>query len=60
MNDFNSFALEIVKLVLKPGYLYGIGEDGELYRAEAKLPKAGETVVFPPMKMPKDGDANGD
>ena len=40
----NAF-LEIVKLLLKPGYLYGIGEDGELYRIPVdKLPREGESV----------------
>ena len=40
----NAF-LEIVKLLLKPGYLYGIGEDGELYSIPVdKLPREGESV----------------
>lgn len=46
MADKNAF-LEIVKLLLKPGYLYGIGEDGELYKiAIDRLPKDGESVAF--------------
>lgn len=50
------FILYIIKKALKPGYLYGVGEDGELYCIEAKMPKPGETVVMPPFHMPKESE----
>lgn len=46
--------MQVVKLLLKPGYIYAIGRDGELYAAEAKLPEPGETVALPPLYMPKE------
>ena len=36
--------LEIMKATMKPGYLYGIGEDGEIYCIEAPTPKKGMTL----------------
>ena len=46
MSD-NSVWVEIIKTLLKPGYLYGIGEDGELYAVEIdKLPKEHDTVII--------------
>ena len=50
----DDFILYVIKKALKPGYLYGVGEDGELYCIEAKMPKPGETVVMPPFHMPKE------
>ena len=29
---------ELLKMILKPGYLYGIGEDGEVYCVETRVP----------------------
>lgn len=54
--DWGSFLIEAMKVAMRPGYLYGIGEDGELYCVEAKLPKPGETIIMPPMTMPKEED----
>ena len=45
-----------MKLLMKPGYLYGIGRDGELYVAEVEMPAPGETLVIPPMHMPSAED----
>ena len=47
---------EIIKQSIKPGYLYGLGEDGEIYRVEAPMPKPGETIVMPPMHMPREDE----
>ena len=33
-------------LEMEPGYLYGIGRDGKLYRAEVK-PKEGKSITLP-------------
>jgi hypothetical protein len=51
---WGAFAMEVMKAVMKQGYLYGVGEDGELYCIEAKMPKPGETIVMPPFHMPKE------
>jgi hypothetical protein len=45
--------VELLKLLLKPGYLYGIARNGELYCIEAEIPAPGQTVVLPPMHMPE-------
>ena len=34
--------LEFIKSLMKPGYLYGINEDGVLYCFEVETPGAGE------------------
>lgn len=47
------FALEIMKSVLKPGYLYGIGPDGEVYCVEAEIPEPGKAVTIR-AAMPKE------
>ena len=39
---------KLLKILLAPGYLYGIGADGEVYVAKVKLPEAGETIKIPP------------
>ena len=39
-------AIEFLKSMLKPGYLYGIGPDGELYCVEAEIPKPGYVVTI--------------
>ena len=52
--DLGKLTIELMKAVLKPGYLYGVGEDGELYCIEAKMPKPGETMIMPPFYMPKE------
>lgn len=44
--------VEILKQLLEPGYLYGIGHDGDVYRIEATIPRPGETVYMPPFHMP--------
>ena len=54
MSDWSKVALEIIKTSLKPGYLYGVNEEGELYCIEAKMPKPGETMVMPPFYMPRE------
>jgi len=36
-NTFNAM-YELLKMILKPGYLYGIGEDGEVYCVETQVP----------------------
>ena len=53
-SGWSIFAIEVMKAVMKQGYLYGVGEDGELYCIEAKMPKPGETIVMPPFHMPKE------
>ena len=41
MRDRNRAWLEFIKSLMKPGFLYGIGEDGELYCIEVDTPKTG-------------------
>jgi len=36
-NSFDAM-YELLKMILKPGYLYGIGEDGEVYCVETRVP----------------------
>ena len=37
--------IDIMKMLMKPGYLYGIGEDGELYQVEIlRLPREGDCI----------------
>ena len=43
-----------MKMLMKPGYLYGIGQDGELYAAKVEMPNPGKTIVLPPMHMPSE------
>lgn len=45
--------VELLKLLLTPGYLYGVTESGELYCIEAEIPAPGQTVVLPPLHMPE-------
>ena len=45
--------VELLKLLLKPGYLYGISRDGNIYCIEAEIPAPGQTVVLPPLHMPE-------
>lgn len=52
--DLADILLEIVKRAMKKGYLYGLGDDGHIYKVKADMPKAGETIVLPPMHMPKE------
>lgn len=54
--ELSDFVLSILKIVLKPGLLYGIGADGEVYYVEATVPKPGETISLPPLHMPDGGD----
>ena len=54
--EMSEFILEILKATLKPGYLYGVGADGEVYCIEATVPKPGETILLPPLHMPDGGD----
>lgn len=54
MSDY--LVLSILKAVLKPGLLYGIGADGEVYCVEASVPRPGETIRLPPLHMPTGGD----
>ena len=51
--ELDDIILDIIKKSLKPGYLYGLSENGELYVLEAKLPAPGETAVLR-MRMPKE------
>ena len=46
--------IAIMKIFMKPGYLYGIGKDGELYSAKVEMPDPGQTLVMPPMHMPSE------
>ena len=48
--------IEFLKRALKPGFLYGIGNDGELYCVEVQMPDKGKTIVIPPMYMPEDDE----
>ena len=41
MRDRNRAWLEFIKLLMKPGFLYGISESGELYCIEVDTPNAG-------------------
>ena len=41
-----NIAIEFLKSMLKPGYLYGIGPDGGLYCVEAEIPKPGYAVTI--------------
>ena len=43
MTDRNRAWLEFIKSLMKPGYLYGINEDGVLYCFEVETPGAGES-----------------
>lgn len=54
MKDWTKLAIEIMKTSMKPGYLYGVSDDGNLYCIEAKMPKPGETLIMPPFYMPKE------
>lgn len=54
MNEWGKLVVEIMKASMKPGYLYGVSEDGNLYCIEAKMPNPGETIVMPPFYMPKE------
>lgn len=54
MNDWAKLAIEVMKAAMKPGYLYGVSEDGNLYCIEAKMPKPGDTMIMPPFHMPKE------
>lgn len=51
---------DIVKYILtqmmEVGYLYGKGEDGEIYKIKAKMPKPGETLFMGNFHMPKEGE----
>jgi hypothetical protein len=49
----NILSVELLKLLLKPGYLYGVTESGELYCIEAEIPAPGQTVFLPPLHMPE-------
>lgn len=49
-----NLAIDILKSLLKPGYLYGKGPDGEIYCVEAEIPWPGEMVRYPPMRMPEE------
>lgn len=44
MRDRNRAWLEFIKSLMKPGYLYGINEDGVLYCIEVDAPKTEGTV----------------
>lgn len=54
MGTWIKFAIEVMKASIKPGFLYGIGDDGNLYCIEAKMPKPGETMIMPPFHMPEE------
>lgn len=42
MRDRNRAWLEFIKSLMKPGYLYGLGENGELFCIEVETKNAGE------------------
>lgn len=50
---FGKFAVDFLKATLEPGYLYGIGPDGELYCVEAEIPEPGKAVTIR-AAMPKE------
>lgn len=54
MSEWTKIAIEVMKASMKPGYLYGVNEDGELFAVEAEMPKPGETAVVR-FYMPKEG-----
>ena len=56
MKGETELAIMLLKSMLKPGYLYGKAEDGEIYCIEAKMPKPGETMIMPPFHMPKENE----
>lgn len=53
---FGKFVVDFLKATLKPGYLYGIGPDGELYCVEAEIPEPGKAVTIR-AAMPKKQEA---
>lgn len=58
MADWSTFYIEVMKAAMKPGYLYGLGKDGELYCIEAQIPEPGGTLIMPPMIVPEQEDAS--
>ncbi len=54
MSNWSKFVIEVMKSAMKPGYLYGVNDKGDLYCIEAKMPKPGETMIMPPFHMPKE------
>lgn len=43
--EIMSLEIELLKMMLKPGYLYGVGEDGDIYCVKiAKLPQEGDYI----------------
>ena len=43
--SFENFVIDILKATLKRGYVYAIGDDGELYCAKCDFPKKGGTIT---------------
>ena len=54
--EYYDIAIEVLKAVLKPGYLYGKGKDGNIYCVEAELPEPGQVLRMPPARMPLKGE----
>ena len=54
MSDWDKYkyVIDFMKASMKPGFLYGVSEDGELYAVEVEMPKPGETIILP-LRMPK-------
>ena len=50
-----NFVMDILKAVLKKGYVYAIGDDGELYCAKCDFPKKGGTIT---VRLGVKGDDN--
>ena len=57
-NKWEEFCLYIIKAALKPGYLYCVDKEKNLYCVEAEMPKPGERMILPPLYMPKEGEQN--
>lgn len=59
-NDYK-LAIDLLELLLKPGYLYCKGRDGHIYCIEADIPEPGQVLKLPPAIMPgktEDTDAS--
>ena len=54
--DWTDFYIAVMKYCMKPGFLYGLSNDGEIYCVEATMPKPGERVILPPLYMPPEED----
>ena len=51
-----SISLELLKIILQPGYIYFKCTDGEVYQAEIKTPEPGKGFILPPFKPAEEGE----